>query len=333
MSEVDKSAELLHKLSYHKQMASNLLDVPCPNRSVKVAALQAQIGALEKLVLELPSDDESGLFEEWRDSILDLYRRLFAFASGRKMKPVAKVAKPKGVSTQESATSEEVETACKETSTGDGKQSNDERPPRRGRPAKAQRGGSSSDDAEPVEKKEKIRAIIEGLFKKLEPVADIEKVIKADSTLEPFRRFALRVNRAIRMVSRFEEDAEFLSTVLGYVFPKAPPAVLKRFNSLNGAEADKEENGGDQKGRPPVKGLRLLKQCLIAELTAFYEAMRQSAASPNDVTDEGSDEGALAACFFCKSTEHGKYACPEVSLLRFLFLFPNLTTFSLFPPS
>lgn len=352
MSEIDKYEALVHKLSYHQNIISNILETPCSNKSVKLAAIERKIVALEELVLELPYGDGSGLFEEWRDTVSDLYRTFFLLAcekvSPKKAVSSGKIAS-KVVSTEKSATSEEIENGIETSATGvdvtssgagkitrmskkksqsstSGEQGDDRvtHTSRRSRPAKQtypsknfrRSVGISSADKPAVEKsveeqKEELRASFVGIFSQLEPVAEIT----VDSDLEGLRLLAMLVNRSIRQLSPFEDDTELLSNVLSYALPKAPKSVIERFNSMNEAE---EMDDADPK-RPPLKGLRLLKKCLIAELTSFYEAVKAAL-----VTEDGGDSGDVVdgqTCYFCKSNGHYKSRCPLVRGVLSLALF------------
>lgn len=352
-----KYEDLVHKLTYHQSIINSLLDIPCANKFVKLAAIKRKIVALEELVLDLPYEDGSGPFEEWRDTVTDLYRRFFAFASEKMKKPKkaapsSKKVASKDVSSEKSSTSEEIETGNEAsngsvTSSGSGSNSSvvkkksqstsdvqgnlDDRAtqtPRRfgglvkHRSMNFRRSAGLLPPAEPEksieEQKEQLRAFLEETFAKLEPVEEIT----VESDLEGFRVYAFIVNRSIRQLSRFEEDAEFMSKVLSYVLPKAPPTVVERFNSLNESEEkedeEKENEEGAESKRPPLKGLRLLKKCLVAELTTFYEALK-AALVTEDSGD--SDVDASRTCYLCKSDRHYKSGCPQVRMVRFIFVF------------
>lgn len=359
MSQADKSEALVHKLAYHETMINNILDIPCDKKSVKLAAVERKIVALEELVLELPTDDESGgvLFDDWRDTISELYRRYFLLAEEKmKMKkPKKAVASEKvaskDASTEKSSTSDEIETG-KEASASSGSvassgsgsksrkksqspvnsgDSTTQTSPRRSRdrPAKQTSRGknfrrSAASDSEPVtemdleQQKELLRAFFDETFSKLTPVAEIT----VDSDLEGFRLYAQLINRCIRQFARFEDDTELMSKILSYALPKAPQAVVERFTSLNEAEEkeegkEKEETAEKDKAaenadpkRPPLKGLRLLKKCLVTELTSFYDALKEALVSQDDsgdVVEEGPH-----TCHLCKSNDHYKAGCPQV---------------------
>lgn len=342
---MDKFEVLAHKLSYHETIISNILDTSCNNKSVKLAAVERKIVALEELVLELPIDAVSGVFEEWRDKISNLYSRFFLLAD-EKMKP------KKVVPSEKSATSEEIETgneasatrsAVSSSGTGrntrmnkkksqsdiSGEHDKDDRATqtsRRSGPVKPtyrsmnfRRSAGILPDAEPVvekdteEQKEELRALFDDIFSKLEPVAEIT----VDSDLEGLRLLAMLVNRSIRQLSRFEDDTELMSNVLSYALPKAPQTVIERFNSFNEAE-EKEENVDPK--RPPLKGLRLLKKCLIIELTSFYEALKAALVS-EIVADSGDVVEGPHTCYFCKSDGHFKSGCPQVRRVPFFCIF------------
>lgn len=316
---------LLQKLSYHKTVISSLFDAPCAIKTVKLAALERKIVALEELVLELPIDDGSGRFEEWRNTVLALYHRLFLIPLREKKAKKVKSSKELAISkessfTQKSSTSEEIETGT-ETSASAGEQASvDDRATQQnslssgGRPVKPVLEFAVKKQADET-KKEKLRASIEAAFSKLDPV----EAITVDSDLEGFRLYSLLVNRSIRQLSRFEDDAQLLSSVLGYALPKAPLTVIERFNSYN--EAEEKEEGGESANpkRPPLKNLRLLKKCIVKELSSFYEDLKAAL-----VSEDGSDSGVAVdgsqTCYICKSDEHCKAECPLVRVrVRFIF--------------
>lgn len=344
MSEIDKYEALVHKLAYHESIINNILDIPCNNKSVKMAAVERKIIALEELVLELPIDDVGGVFEKWRDTVSNLYCRLFLLANEKKK--LKKVTLSEKIASK-SSTSKEIETEASATSgavtfSGNGQNtrknkkrsqsatSGDDRatqtPRRSGRPVKSTyrnmnfRRSSAISAAEPVvekdieEQREELRVLFDGIFSKLEQVAEIT----VDSDLESLRLFALLVNQSIRQLIPFEDDAELQSKVLSYALPKAPQTVIDRFNNYKEAE-EKEEEDADPK-RPPLKGLRLLKKCLIVELTSFYEALKEAL-----VTEDGGDSGDVVdgplTCYFCKSNGHYKAGCPQVRRASFCYFY------------
>lgn len=162
------------------------------------------------------------------------------------------------------------------------------------------------------EQKEELKTQYDGFFSKLEPVAELS----VDSDLEGMRILSLLVNRCIRQMTPFEDDSQLLSDLLNFALAKAPKTVIERYNSLN-EEAEKEvekddAENEDESKRPPLKGLRLLKKCLVAELTDFYETAKAAL-----VTEDGGDcAGGEATegqnCYYCKSTGHYKFRCPQM---------------------